>query len=138
MTRDSPKPVRQFVKRVPHDLEHIVERCLRKAPAERLESAFELQRELEHFRLVAFGSTGELTLRTILRKSKRPTIAVPILLTLLLLGVLSAIWLHHSLKASWARTQALPQIAQLIDQDKRLEAYHLALRPRSISRTIPS
>ena len=62
------------------------------------------------------------------RQSKRPRVAIPVLLLLLALGSLFAGWLHRSSKIRWARTQALPQIAQLIEREKLGEAYALAVK----------
>jgi len=128
VTRDEPKPVRELVKGVPPELEHIVLRCLRKAREERYASTSEVERQLEDFHALTFASAGGMNLRTLLRKSRRPRVAIPVLLVLLLFGSLSAWWIERSVKARWARTQALPEIARLIGQEKRGEAYALAVR----------
>ena len=64
----------------------------------------------------------------LLRKGRRPIVAIPVLLVLLLLGSLPAWWFQRSLKARWARTQALPEIERLIGQEKRGDAYALAVQ----------
>jgi len=128
VTRDEPKPVRELVKGVPPELEHIVLRCLRKAREERYASASEVERQLEDFNALTFASVGGMNLRTLLRKSRRPRVAIPVLILLLLFGSLSAWWIQRSFKARWARTQALPEIARLIEQEKQGEAYALAVQ----------
>jgi len=126
VTRDEPKPVRELVKGVPLELEHIVVRCLRKARNERYASASEVERQLQDCR--ALTSSGGINLGTLLRKSRRPRVAIPVLLVLLLFAIFSAWWIQRSFKARWARTQALPAIERLIGQEKRGEAYALAVQ----------
>jgi eukaryotic-like serine/threonine-protein kinase len=128
VTRDEPKPVRELVKGVPTELEHIVLRCLRKAREERYASASEVERQLEDFHALTFASVGGMNLRTLLQKSRRPRVAIPVLILLLLFGSLFAWWIQRSFKTRWARTQALPQIARLIEHEKRSEAYTLAVQ----------
>src|SRR5215472_4032555 len=126
--REEPRPLHDFVKHVPDDLERIIWRCLRKHPEERYASMFEIERELEDCRAQVSESISGIDLRVLFRQSKRPRVAIPVLLILLVLGSLSAWWLQRSFKARWARTQALPQIAQLIEHEKLGEAYALAVQ----------
>ncbi len=125
--RDEPKPLHEFVKDAPEGLEPIIRRCLRKRPEERYASMTEIERELEDCRVLASEPISGINLRVLLRRSKRPSVAIPVLLVLLALGSLAAWWLQRSSKIRWARTQALPQIAQLIDQEKFAEAFPLAV-----------
>jgi len=108
---------------LPADLERIILRCLRKGPEERYGSASEIERQLEDVRAVISTSPGGTGLRALLHKSTRPSVAVPGLLLLLLLGSYSGWRLQRSFKAQWARTEALSRIAQLIEQEKFGEAY---------------
>ena len=126
--REEPKPLRDFAKDVPPDLERIILRCLRKHPGERYASMPEIERELEDCRALASEPVSGINLRVLFRQSKRPRVAIPLLLILLALGSLSAWWLQRSLKVRWARTRALPQIAQLIEHEKLGEAYALAIQ----------
>lgn len=116
--REEPRPLHEFVKGVPDDLERIIRRCLRKRPAERYASMSEIERKLEHCRPLASGAVGGINLRVLLRQSNRPSVAIPALLILLTLGSLSAWWLQRSSRARWARDQAVPHIAQLIEEEK--------------------
>jgi eukaryotic-like serine/threonine-protein kinase len=51
-----------------------------------------------------------------------------VLLVLMILGSLLGWWLHRSSRIQWAREQALPQIDQLIRNEKLGEAYALAVQ----------
>ena len=128
VSREEPKPVRELVKDVPDGLERVIRRCLRKHPGERYASVPEIERELEDCRALASEPISGINLRVLFRQSKRPRVAIPVLLILLALGGLSAWWLQRSFRARWARTQALPQITQLIEHEKLGEAYALAIQ----------
>jgi len=126
--REEPKPLHEFVKDAPDGLERIIRRCLRKRPEERYASMPEVERELEDCRALASEPISGINLRVLLRQSKRPSVAIPVLLILVALGGLAAWWLQRASKIRWAREHALPRIAQLIDQEKFAEAYPLAVQ----------
>ena len=126
--REEPKPLHEFVKDMPDDVERMIRRCVRKRPEERYASMSLIERELEDCRALASESVSGINLRVLFRQSKRPTVAIPVLLILLTLGSLSAWWLHHISRTRWARDQAVPQIAQLIEQEEFGKAYALAVQ----------
>jgi eukaryotic-like serine/threonine-protein kinase len=125
---EEPKPLHEFVQDVPEDLERIIRRCLRKHSEERYASVSEIERELEDCRALASGTVSGINLRVLLRQSKRPSVAIPALLILVTLGIFSTWWLHRISRAHWARDQAVPQIAKLIEQEEFGKAYALAVQ----------
>ena len=126
--RDEPKPIGDFVRDVPHDLQGIVLRCLRKDRDGRYASASEVALKLEECRALAAEPISGINFRVLLRHSRRPRVAVPALVVLLLLGSLSAWWFQRGVRARWARSQGLPQVAQLIEEERLGEAYALAVQ----------
>ena len=80
----------------------------------------EIERDLEDCRALASEPISGINLRVLLRRSKRPSVAIPVLLVLLALVSLGVWGLQRASKIRWARTQALPQIAQLIDLSQGL------------------
>jgi len=126
--RDEPKPLHDFVKDVPDDLECIIRRCLRKHSEERYSSMSEIERELDGCRALSSEAVSGINLRVLFWQSKRPGVAIPVVLGLLILVSLFAWWIRHSSRARWARDQALPQIAQLIEQEEFGKAYALAVQ----------
>ena len=122
-----PRPLRDFRKNVPNDLENVIQRCLRKRPAERYASMSEIEKELEDCALSSGAASG-INPRALFLRAKQPRVAVSLLVVLLMTGSVAAWWIHHSHKVQWARTHALPQIAQLIDDGKVGEAYDLAVQ----------
>jgi serine/threonine protein kinase/formylglycine-generating enzyme required for sulfatase activity/dienelactone hydrolase len=123
---EEPKSVREFAKGVPDDLERMIQRCLRKHPEQRYAAMSEIVRELEDCRTLTSGLAVGVNLRVIFQQSKRPGVAIPVLLILLALGSLSGRWLLHSYRARWARNQVLPEIEQLIEREEFGKAYALA------------
>jgi serine/threonine protein kinase len=74
---EEPRPLGDFVKDVPPDLERIILRCLRKAPKERYGSASEVKQQLKDCRALISASASGINLRVVFRQSRRPGIAIP-------------------------------------------------------------
>jgi len=120
--RDTPPPVRTVRPETPADLERVIARCLEKEPDRRYESVAEVGRHLD--------------LAERARATPRPegvfTVRRPMALALaaLLAVVIGAVawWWVRSAGERWAQLEALPQIAQLIDDGDVYGAFQLALR----------
>lgn len=121
------KPLHEFVKDAPEELDRIIRHCVRKTPEDRYASVLEIEQDLKDCKTASEVLTG-VNLRVLFRKGKQPTVAIPVLLGLLLLVSLFAWWIHNSSKTSWARNQALPQIARLVEEEKSDEAYAVAVQ----------
>ena len=128
VSREEPKPLRDLVRDVPDDLRHLVKRCLRKQPEDRYASIAEVEGKLEEIRALSSGPISGVNLRILLRQSARPRVAIPLVLLLLTVVCLSSWGWHHHAKVAWATNQALPQIAQLVDDEKYDDAYALAVQ----------
>ena len=127
ISREQPKPLTNFAQNVPHNLERIILRCLQKPREERYASAADIVHELEECRSLASEPASGINFKVLLRQSKRPRVAIPILLTIALLAALLGWWIKQNFKARWARAEALPEITQLIEREKFGEAYALAV-----------
>jgi formylglycine-generating enzyme required for sulfatase activity/dienelactone hydrolase len=128
ITRDDPKPLTEIKRDIPAEVRRIVSRCLAKGPASRYASGAELAHELRQCRDLLFPQSGAvLSPARLAREVQRPRVLVPLLLTVIMLG-LAVTWLvRRSRDARWARDVALPQISQLADQGKFGEAYSVAV-----------
>ena len=118
---DTPEPLKRLRPDAPADLDKIVRRCLQKDPGRRYETSAELSAELR--RSVQRRSRARPNPLVLL---KRPvTIAV---LTVLALGIAAAaiVWFRGA-GERWARNEAIPRVASLIETGDVYEAYHLAL-----------
>ncbi len=109
----------------PPQLRAAVERCLEKIPADRFESAEDLRRELE-------AQSAELARPSRRRVTRRWM--VPAAIAVALAAAALALWQVRAGKARWARTQALPQIEELANNNRFFAAYLLA---REAERYIP-
>ncbi|MBI3696238.1 MAG: protein kinase [Acidobacteria bacterium] len=126
--RDPPAPLENARADVPADLDHILLRCLEKNRESRYPSGGELWKELA----ACQSRRVTPTLWSLLR---RPRVAVPALALLLALAT-SASWLWvRTSRLRWARGEALPQLASLIEQGNFDPAFRLA---RQAQRFIPA
>jgi serine/threonine protein kinase/cephalosporin-C deacetylase-like acetyl esterase len=125
---EEPQPVREVVKGIPERLERIIGKCLRKRADERYRSVEEIEEGLEECRAELAEPTSGINARVLWNKSKKPQVAVAMLLVLVLLVGGGAWLVHRSMKIRWAREEALPRISKLIEQDKIGEAYALAVQ----------
>lgn len=125
---EEPSPLHEFVKDVPYGLDPIIRRCLRKRPAERYSGMAEIEQELKNCHELASEPASGVNLRVLFRRSKRPHVAIPTLIILLAVASLGIWWIHHGSRVRWARNQALPEIAGLIEQGRIGEAYALGVQ----------
>ena len=128
VARDEPTPLRELVKGVPDCLRHVVHRCLRKQPEERYASAGELEQALEACRALLTDRASGVNLRLLLRQSKRPAVSIPLLCLLVAGASLLTWWIHRGVKIRWAKDEALPQVAAMIDREQFGKAYDLAVQ----------
>lgn len=126
--REEPTPLLELVKDIPEELDRITRRCLRKRPEDRYQSMLEIERELRDCQEFASEPTSGVNLKVMLRQTKRLEVAIPALLILIIMLSGFALWIQHSSRVSWARNQAVPQIAKLAEQEKFGEAYALAIQ----------
>jgi len=125
---EEPRPLRELNKDIPVDVERIIQRCLQKQPEQRYASVSEIERDLRDCYEFVSEPAGGVNLKVLLRRSKQPRVALPVLLILLLMVSGFVWWIHHSSRVRWARDQAVPQIATLVAQEKFGEAYTIAVR----------
>jgi len=124
---EPPPSPRSIIPDLKPNWEAVILRCLERDPTKRFASTSEAAQVLSGSVLAPEPASG-INLRVLFRQSKRPWVAIPILLSLLVLVSLSAWWIRHSSRVRWARDQAVPQIAQLINEEKLGEAYALAVQ----------
>jgi predicted esterase len=127
--RETPPPMKSARSGIPRELEGIVGRCLEKSKEARYPTARDLHREL-------VATQRELASReaSLGAAFRRPRIAVPAaLLAIASVGLAGWAWWLRA-KATWAREEALPEIARLIDEELYVAAFALA---RDAERFIP-
>jgi eukaryotic-like serine/threonine-protein kinase len=122
---EAPTPPRRFRPELSEAWETVILRCLERDPAQRLAKAEEVAKLLKGDEA---SPVSGIDWKVLVRQSKRPIMAIPVVLSLLLLGSLLGWWLHRSSRIQWARELALPQIEQLIKNEKLGQAYALAVQ----------
>lgn len=120
--RDTPPPLRTVRPETPADLERIVSRCLEKEPDRRYDSVADVGRHLE-----PVGHAGAVARPDDALVLRRP-VAVALAVSLVVVAGGAAWWWVHTAGERWARLEALPQIARLIDDGDVYAAFQLALR----------
>jgi len=112
--RDTPLPPRRMRKDIPRSLERVVMRCLEKRPEDRFPSARELHRDL--VKLLPGGAAAGLRRATLIGAA------------IALLGGTAIVGLRSNIQASrtrWVEREAVPGIARLINENRRLAAANL-------------
>jgi serine/threonine protein kinase len=114
--------VRQLRPGTPALADEIVQRALRKDPAERYQSAAEFHRVAAQL-MESLTATEEDSTRSIIRLPRLLVLAATMML-LILIGL--GAWLFHRWSSRrWVREEAIPQIARLIEQKRPLAAFLL-------------
>lgn len=126
--REEPIPLQELVSDLPIGLYQLIRRCLRKRPEGRYSRMLEIEQELRDCYELAAEPVSGIHLRALVRQCQRPRVAIPALIMLLALASLVLWLIHFSSRVRWAREQALPEIARLIENERVGDAYALALQ----------
>jgi len=113
---EEPKPIAKLMPPVPEGLRRVVSRALRKNRGERYGTAGEMAKDLTAIKTALQAeSAGIFNLRSLLRKLRRPRVALSAALALAAVATAAVFVLRHQAKVRWARQKALPEIARMIE-----------------------
>jgi hypothetical protein len=124
---DAPLPPRRMRKDIPRSLERIVMRCLEKRPDDRFPSACEVHRDL--VKLLPAGAAASLRRATLIGAA------------IALVAGTASVGVHSYIQASrtrWVERDAVPSIARLINENRRLAAVNLYRRAASYAPGSPA
>ena len=65
-------------------------------------------------------------LRAFVSLIRKPKIALPVLLIVILVGLTTIYFLHRNARIAWARNELLPEIIRLVEEDDYMAAFKLA------------
>jgi serine/threonine protein kinase len=124
-----PLPIRKFKSDVPVEIEKVINRALKKRPESRYQSAEEVLSDLQQYQdFLKAPELGITDFKSFIRVVKRPKIAIPAILTILIVGLVALWYFDRQAKIRWARQELLPEIEQLVSTtwSDYAEAYELA------------
>jgi hypothetical protein len=128
-----PLPIRKFKNDIPAELEKIIYRSLKKKLESRYQSANEVLSDLREYQdFLKAPEYGITDLKSFIRFVKRPKIAIPAIVAILIIGFLAVWFFHRQAKIRWAKHVAIPEIERLADADDRVSALRLAKQVESI------
>ena len=116
VVHEEPKSLAGMHPGVPQELQQIVRRALRKDVQSRYTSAAEMGRELRQYRdNLKAAELSVLTPQAVLRAARKPRVAIPAAVFLVLLSAAGAWFFHRQSKVRWAREQALPEVERIVN-----------------------
>ena len=128
-----PKPLRQIRPDVPVELQRIVGRALKKDRGERYASAAEMAADLRMYQeSLRAEQAGFFSLKSLALRLKKPAYFLPAAVLLVALGFFVLHLVRQNSQVRWARLTAVPEIAQLIEEEKYAYAFDLAVRAERI------
>jgi formylglycine-generating enzyme required for sulfatase activity/dienelactone hydrolase len=134
---EEPKPLRQRKPPIPDELQQVVARALRKDRGSRYASAGEMLKDLRTYEAALQAeAAGIFNLRSVLKKLRRPVVAIPTVLAIMVLAAAAFFFFRHQAKVRWARQVALPEIERMIGETDLLRnlvpAYRLAEKAEAV------
>ena len=126
---EEPRPFKESKPPIPPELRRIISRALEKKPEDRYASAGAMLKDLRGvLDLLRAESSGALTLRTFIRRVRRPRIAIPVSLGIIAIALLLFWYFDRQAKVRWAEEVALPELQRLADVAPPIESYQKSVR----------
>jgi dienelactone hydrolase len=113
---EEPKPLKLCRPPVPQELRQVVARALKKRIEARYGSAEEMLKDLKTYETALQAeASGVLNLRSLLKRLRRPVVAIPTVLGVGAIAVLAAWFFNRQAKVRWAREVAIPEAQKLLE-----------------------
>ena len=114
IVHEEPKALKGLKGELAPEVQKVINRALKKNPGSRYQKAAEMAEDLRKYQEMAIAAeAGVFNLRSLLRRLRQPKIAVPIVLAIAAIAVLSIWFFNRQAKVRWAREVALPEIERL-------------------------
>jgi eukaryotic-like serine/threonine-protein kinase len=128
IVNEEPRPLDKVRPGLPAELARIVGKALEKDRDARYASAAEMAADLRKYQESAkAAAAGVFNLKSLVRRLRKPQVAVPTVLVLAAVAVLVFWFFNRQSKIHWARNVALPKIKELSEGWNFVETYRLAV-----------
>ncbi len=133
IVHEEPKALKDHKPPVPLELQQIIERALAKNADSRYQTAAAMQSDLQGYRdALRMESAGALNLHSILKRLRRPAVAIPVVVALAAVAAVVVGILHRQAKVRRAEETLLPRIEELVvaessGRDNLVDAYRLVV-----------
>jgi len=131
VVHEEPRSLKEIKRDLPPEMQQIINHALKKKPESRYSSATEMVKDLKKYQdSLRAEELGAFNLRTILRRIRKPRIAVPAVIVVLIISLVAVWFFSRQAKIRWAKEEALPEIERLIEANilAYIEPYKLAER----------
>ncbi len=116
IVHEEPQSLRLRKPPIPEELQRVIARALKKGPEARYGTADEVLKDLKAYQTsLQMAESGVLSLKTLIRRVRRPRVAIPALAALALLAFLGVQFFTHQARVRWARDVAIPQAQKLLE-----------------------
>lgn len=134
---EDPEPIQKLVPDISPVLIDILNRATEKNQDSRYSSISKMLEDLEHYRESLRPEVHRgVDLKTAVRTIKRPLIAIPMTILLVLLCIIVFLFFKHQADVRWAREVAIPEIERLVAESDVLRdlivPYRLAEKAEAI------
>jgi len=129
VVHEEPKPLKEIKRDLPLELQQIITRALKKKPESRYSSAAEMIKDLKKYQdILQAEELGAFNLRTLLRRIRKPRVAIPIVTVVLAISLVAVWFFNRQAKIRWARQEVLPEVERLVEENWRdfTDPYKLA------------
>jgi len=130
IVHEEPKPLEKLKPGIPIEISKIIEKALKKDRSARYSSAAEMASDLRKYQeSIKAAAAGVFNLRSLVRRAKKPQVAIPAALALIAITSLAFWFFNRQSKIRWAKNEALPKINELIEagHSDYAEIYRLAV-----------
>jgi len=134
---EEPRPIKQRDPPVPEELRKIVSRALRKNRESRYGAAGEMLKDLKAYETALRAeASGVFNLRSLMKKLRRPAVAIPVAVAVVVLATGAFFFFMHQKKVRWARQVAIPGIERMIEANdlwrNMIPPYRLAEKAEAV------
>jgi serine/threonine protein kinase/formylglycine-generating enzyme required for sulfatase activity/dienelactone hydrolase len=127
IVHENPRSLREMQPDIPSELQKLIDKALSKKPESRYVSVEDMKKDLMQIQnRIGLDEAEGLHLRSLWRRIRRPQIAVPLVIIILVLSFFTVRYVRQGTKIQRARKWAIPEINRLAEDLKYNEAYKIA------------